>query len=149
MNITTVGMDLAKNVFHIVALDAHGIEKVKKRLSRVQVLKYFANLPACMVGMEACASSHYFAREIKELGHDVKLMPPHYVKVYLRGQKNDYNDARSIAEAVHAPGMRFVTAKTLEQQDVQSLVRLREGVVEARTALINRLRGLLGNTASW
>lgn len=144
MNITTVGLDLAKSVFHVVALDAHGHEKMKKRLSRAQVLKFFAKLPACVVGMEACASAHYFARELTKLGHEAKLMPPQYVKAYLRGQKNDTNDARAIAEAVRAPGMRFVTAKTLEQQDVQSLVRLREGVVEARTALMNRLRGLLG-----
>lgn len=144
MNITTVGMDLAKNVFHIVGLDAHGHEKMKKRLSRNQVLKHFANLPACMVGMEACASSHYFARELRKLGHEAKLIPPQYVKAYVRGQKNDTNDARAIAEAVRVPSMRFVTVKTVAQQDVQSLIRLREGAINARTAAANRLRGLLG-----
>jgi transposase len=144
MNITTVGLDLAKNVFHVAGMDAQGKEQVKKRLSRSQVLKYFANLPRCLIGMEACASAHYFARELANLGHDVKLIPPQYVKAYLRGQKNDHNDARAIAEAVRAPQMRFVAVKTVEQQDMQSLVRLREGALQARTALVNRLRGLLG-----
>jgi transposase len=144
MNITIVGLDLAKNVFHVVGLDEHGHEQLKKRLSRGQVLKCFANLPACVVGMEACASSHYFARAVKQHGHEVKLIPPQYVKAYLRGQKNDTNDARAIAEAARVPGMRCVTAKTVEQQDVQSLVRLREGAINARTAAVNRIRGLLG-----
>ena len=144
MNITTVGLDLAKNVFHIVGLDAQGHEQLKKRLSRGQVLKFFANMPACMVGMEACASSHYFGRKLRQLGHVVKLIPPQYVKGYRRGQKNDTNDARAIAEAARVPGMRTVTVKTMAQQDVQSLVRLREGVIQTRTALVNRLRGLLG-----
>lgn|GEM_PF-3495622 len=143
MNITTVGLDLAKNVFHLVGVDTVGKEQVKKRLSRSQVLNYFANLPGCRIGMEACASAHYFARELTRLGHEVKLIPPQYVKAYLRGQKNDYNDARAIAEAVRVPQMRFATMKTVEQQDVQSLVRLREGTLQARTALVNRLRGLL------
>ena len=144
MNITTVGLDLAKNVFHLVGLDAQGREQRKKKLTRSQVLKHFANPPACVIGMEACASSHYFARELRKLGHEVKLIPPQYVRAYLRGQKNDYNDARAIAEAVRVPSMRFVAVKTVEQQDVQSLVRLREGAINARTAAANRLRGLLG-----
>ena len=144
MNITTVGLDLAKNVFHIVGLDAQGHEQLKKRLSRGQVLKFFANMPACMVGMEACASSHYFGRKLRQLGHVVKLIPPQYVKGYRRGQKNDTNDARAIAEAARVPGMRTVTVKTVAQQDVQSLVRLREGTIQSRTALVNRVRGLLG-----
>ena len=118
MNITTVGLDLAKNVFHMVGLDAHGHEKQKKRLSRSQVLKHFANHPACVIGMEACASSHYFAREFRKLGHEAKLIPPQYVKAYVRGQKNDTNDARAIAEAVRVPSMRFVAVKSVEQQDV-------------------------------
>lgn len=144
MHITTVGLDLAKDTFHIVGLDEHGHEKMKKKLSRSQVLKHFANHPACVVGMEACASSHYFARELRKLGHEAKLIPPQYVKAYVRGQKNDTNDARAIAEAVRVPSMRFVTVKTVSQQDVQSLIRLREGAINARTACSNRLRGLLG-----
>src|SRR3989338_10087974 len=104
MHITTIGLDLAKNVFHVVGLDAQGHEQLKKRLSRGQVLKFFANMPACMVGMEACASSHYLGRQLRQLGHVVKLIPPQYVKGYLRGQKNDTNDARAIAEAARVPG---------------------------------------------
>ncbi|MGH8547832.1 MAG: IS110 family transposase [Methylococcales bacterium] len=103
MNITTVGIDLAKNVFHAVGHDAQGREKMKKRLSRPQVLKHFVNLSRCLVGMEAGAGAHHFARELIKLGHEVKLIPPQYVKAYLRGQKNDYNDARAIADAVRAP----------------------------------------------
>lgn len=144
MNVTTVGLDLAKNVFHIVGLNAQGKEKTKKRLSRGQVLKYFANTPSCLIGMEACASAHHFARELTKLGHAPKLIPPQYVKAYVRGQKNDVNDARAIAEAVRAPQMRFVAVKTVEQQDLQALARLREGTLRSRTALANRLRGLLG-----
>lgn len=143
MHITTVGIDLAKNTFHLVGLDARGQEVMKKRLSRPQVLKHFVNLPRCRVGMEACAGAHYFARELTKLGHEVKLIPPQYVKAYLRGQKNDYNDARAISEAVCAPRMRFVAVKTPAQQDLQALARVREGVLRSRTALTNRLRGLL------
>ena len=144
MNVTTVGLDLAKNVFHIVGLDAQGKEKMKKRLSRGQVLKHFTNTPSCLIGMEACASAHHFARELIKLGHVAKLIPPQYVKAYVRGQKNDVNDARGIAEAVRSPQMRFVTVKTVAQQDLQALARLREGTLRSRTALTNRLRGLLG-----
>ncbi|SRR6266566_2681378 len=143
MNGTTVGLDLAKNVFHIVSLNGEGREVLKKRLTRAQVLRYFANTPRCVVAMEACASSHYFARELKKLGHEPKLIPPQYVKAYVRGQKNDYNDARAIAEAARVPTMRLVTVKTTEQQDLQALTRLREGTLRSRTALVNRLRGLL------
>ena len=144
MNVTTVGLDLAKNIFHLVGLNAQGKEKMKKRLSRGQVLKHFTNAPSCLIGMEACASAHHFARELTKLGHAAKLIPPQYVKAYVRGQKNDVNDARAIAEAVRAPQMRFVAAKTVEQQDLQALARLREGTLRSRTALANRLRGLLG-----
>jgi len=144
MQITTVGLDLAKSTFHLVGLEVSGREGVKKKLSRTQVLRYFANLPRCTVGMEACAGAHYFARELARHGHEARLIPPQYVKAYLRGQKNDYNDARAIAEAVRSPSMRFVAVKTTAQQDLQALSRLREGVLRSRTALVNRLRGLLG-----
>jgi transposase len=143
MNVTTVGLDLAKNVFHLVGLNAQGKETMKKRLSRAQVLKHFANTPRLVVAMEACAGAHHFARELKQLGHETKLIPPQYVKAYVRGQKNDYNDARAIAEAARVPQMRFVAVKSVEQQDLQALARLREGVLRSRTALVNRLRGLL------
>lgn len=144
MDITTVGLDLAKNVFHVVGLDERGQEGVKKRLTRAQLLKYFATLVPCRVGMEACGGAHYYGRELMKLGHEVKLIPPQYVKAYRRGQKNDYNDARAIAEAVGVPGMRFVNVKAVEHQDIQALVRLRQGALAERTALVNRLRGLLG-----
>jgi transposase len=141
--ITTIGLDLAKNVFHVVCCDEHGKVIRKKILKRSQVLRYFTNLPPCLVGMEACASAHYWARQLKELGHEVKLIPPQHVKAYLRGNKNDYNDALAIAEAVIRPQMRFVEIKTEAQQDIQALHRLRERRIQERTALCNQLRGLL------
>lgn len=108
MHVTTVGLDLAKNVFHIVGLNGAGREVLKKRLSRTQVLRHFTNMPRSVVAMEACAGSHHFARELKKLGHEPKLIPPQYVKAYVRGQKNDYNDAHAIAEAARVPTMRAV-----------------------------------------
>ncbi len=141
--ITTIGLDLAKNVFHVVGCNAHGKIVRKRMLKRSQVLAYFANLPVSLVGMEACASAHYWARELGTLGHEVKLIPPQYVKPYVRGNKNDYNDALAIAEAVVRPEMRFVGVKTPEQQDIQALHRLRERRLGDRTALCNQLRGLL------
>ena len=141
--ITTIGLDLAKNVFHVVCCDAHGKVVRKKMLKRSKVSGYFANLPPCLVGMEACASAHHWARELGGLGHQVKLIPPQYVKPYVRGNKNDYNDALAIAEAVTRPEMRFVSVKTPEQQDIQALHRLRERRLQERTALCNQLRGLL------
>jgi len=108
------------------------------------MLNYFAQLPPCLIGMEACASAHYWARELEQLGHTVRMIPPQHVKPYLRGNKNDYNDARAIAEAVTRPGIHFVAIKTPEQQDIQALHRQRQGAIADRTALSNRLRGLLG-----
>jgi transposase len=141
--ITTIGLDLAKNVFHVVCCDEHGKVVKKKMLKRSQVLDYFANLPTGLVGMEACASAHHWARELGALGHQVKLIPPQYVKPYVRGNKNDYNDALAIAEAVIRPEMRFVSVKTPVQQDIQAVHRVREKRLQERTALCNQLRGLL------
>jgi transposase len=141
--IATVGLDLAKNKFHIIGCNVHGKEVKRKMLRRGQVMAYFANLPPCLIGMEACSSAHYWARRFEELGHEVRLIAPQHVKAYVRGNKNDYNDARAIAEAVCRPDMRFVAVKTVEEQDVQSLHRLREAQVGERTALCNRIRGLL------
>jgi transposase len=141
--ITTVGLDLAKNLFHLLGCNGHGKEVKRKMLKRGQVIAYFANLPPCLIGMEACSSAHYWARELKKLGHEVRLIPPQHVKAYLRGNKNDYNDARAIAEAARRPDIRFVEVKTIEQQDVQALHRLREARVGERTALCNQVRGLL------
>ena len=142
--ITTIGLDLAKHVFHVVGCDRHGKMVKRKVLRRGQVRAYFANVPACVVGMEGCASAHYWARELRGLGHEVRLVPAQHVRAYVRGNKNDYNDARAIAEAARRPDMRFVRVKTLGQQDVQALYRMRAQRVRERTALCNQIRGLLG-----
>ncbi len=139
-----MGMDLGKNTFHVFGVDESGSVVVKKKLRRKQVLEYFANLPPCLVGMEACGSSHHWARELIKLGHEVKLISPQFVKPYVKGNKNDYNDAEGICEAVGRPTMRFVTIKAIEQQDLQGLHRIRQSVVKQRTALANQIRGLLG-----
>ena len=141
--ITTIGLDLAKHVFHVVGCDRHGKMVKRKVLRRRQVRGYFANVPACVVGMEACASAHYWARELRGLGHEVRLIPAQHVKAYVRGNKNDYNDARAIAEAARRPEMRFVRVKTVEQQDVQALYRMRAQRVRERTALCNEMRAQL------
>lgn len=141
--VTTIGLDLAKTVFHVIGTDARGKTVHKKMLKRTQVLAYFAQLPSCLVGMEACASAHYWARVLCSLGHQVKLISPQHVKPYVQGNKNDYNDALAIAEAVMRPRMRFVPVKTTAQQDVQALIRLRQRCIGDRTALCNQLRGLL------
>jgi transposase len=141
--ITTIGLDLAKNVFHLVGCDSNGKEVKRKMLTRGKLVAYVANLPLCLIGMEACGGAHHWARRFETLGHTVRLIPAQHVKAYVRGNKNDYNDARAIAEAVRRPDIRFVAVKTLEQQDVQALHRLREARVGERTALCNQLRGLL------
>ena len=141
--ITTVGLDLAKNVFHLVGCNAYGNEVIRRVLRRGQVLAYFSNLPFCLIGIEACAGAHFWARQFEKCGHKVRLIPPQHVKAYVRGNKNDYNDARAIAEAVCRPDIRFVAVKTVEQQDLQALHRLRESRVVERTALCNQIRGLL------
>jgi len=141
--ITTVGLDLAKNTFHAVCCDATTKIIKKKMLKRKEVLIYFSNLELCLIGIEACSSAHYWVRQLSALGHTVKMVAPQFVKAFLRGNKNDYNDALAIAEAVTRPEMRFVAAKTIEQQDIQALHRLRERRIQDRTALCNQIRGLL------
>lgn len=143
MNITTVGIDLAKNVFQAHGVDAQGKTGLKKQLKRAQVLPFFANLPPCLIGMEACGSAHYWARKLQELGHTVKLMAPQFVKPYVKTNKNDAADAEAICEAVSRPNMRFVPIKEGEQQAVLGLHRARQGFVKARTAQANQIRGLL------
>lgn len=143
MNITTVGLDLAKNVFQVHGVNAHGKATQRKTLKRGQVLPYFANLPACLVGMEACGGAHYWARELIKLGHTVRLIAPQFVKPYVKGNKNDANDAEAICEAVGRPNMRFVPVKSVEQQDLQALHRVRSSLVKERTAKVNQIRGLL------
>src|SRR5210317_1110944 len=144
MNITTTGLDLAKSVFHVVCFNNQFKEVKKRMLRRSQVLHFFTQLPSCRVAMEACASSHYWGRELRALGHDVKLIPPQHVKPYLRGNKNDYNDARAIAEATARPDMPVVGIKTVEEQDMQAIHRMRSQCSRDRTALSNSIRGLLG-----
>lgn len=144
MQITTVGLDLAKEVFHAVCLDGHGKELRKRRLRRREVLKYFAQLPSCVVAMEACSGRHYWARQLQALGHAVKLIPAQHVKPLVQGNKHDYNDARAIAEALGRPKIHFVPVKSAAQQDVQALHRLRSQGIAERTALCNATRGLLG-----
>jgi len=141
--ITTVGLDLAKNVFHAILCNEHGKVEKRKMLKRGKLVAYFANLPACLIGMEACSGAHEWARRFEALGHEVRLIAPHHVKAYVRGNKNDFNDARAIAEAVRVADMRFVPIKTVEQQDVQALHRLRQARVGERTALCNQVRGLV------
>lgn len=143
MQITTVGLDLAKNIFHVVCCNQAGKVVKKRTLKRREVIGYFRQLTPCLVGMEACASSHYWARELERLGHRVKQLPPKAVKAYLAGQKNDYNDAAAIAEAASRIHIRAVAIKSVQQQDIQVLQRLRRARSKERTALCNQLRGLL------
>jgi len=144
MNITTIGLDLAKNVFQVHGVDERGKTVLKKQLKRAQVLPFFANLVPCRVGMEACAAAHYWGRRLVALGHEVKLMAPQFVKPYVKANKNDARDAEAICEAVGRPNMRFVALKNAAQQAVLSIHRARQGFIKARTAQANQLRGLLG-----
>ena len=139
--ITAVGLDLAKRVFQVHAADREGRAVLRKRLRRSQVLGFFAELPACLIGLEACAGSHYWARELQALGHEVRLIPPQYVKPYVKTNKNDATDAEAICEALIRPTMRFTAVKSIEQQSVLMLHRTRELLVRQRTMLINALRG--------
>jgi transposase len=141
--VTTLGIDIAKNVVFVHGVDAHGHVVVTKRLARPKVLPFVAQLPPCLIGMEASGGAHYWAREFTKLGHTVKLMPPQFVKPYVQSQKNDPNDAAGICEAVERPRMRSVPVKSVPQQDMQALHRIRERQIKARTALLNQIRGLL------
>jgi transposase len=143
MKITTIGIDLAKSVFQVHGVDEGGKVALRKQLKRQDVLSFFANLEPCLIGMEACPSAHYWGRKLAGLGHTVRLMAPQYVKPYVKSNKNDRNDAEAICEAVRRPSMRFVPLKTGEQQAVLALHRARQGLVKARTAQANQIRGLL------
>ena len=143
MKITTIGIDLAKNVFQVHGVDERGKAVLRKQLKRKDVMKFFANLGPCLIGMEACGSAHYWARKLSEFGHTVRLIAPQFVKPYVKTNKNDRNDAEAICEAVGRPNMHFVPVKTAEQQAVLALHRARQGFVKARTAQANQIRGLL------
>lgn len=141
--VTTIGLDLAKRVFPVHGVDAAGVVVVRRSLRRRQVLAFFAKLPSCLVGIEACATAHYWAREITKLGHQVRLIPPAYAKAYVRRNKNDPADAAAICEAVGRPSMRFVTIKTEVQQAAAGIHKVREMLIKQRTMLTNTLRGLM------
>ena len=143
MNITRIGLDLAKSVFQVHAVDHKGHCLFSRALKREKMMAFFQNLSPCLIGMEACASSHFWARTLMSMGHEVKLIAPQFVKPYVKGNKNDANDAEAICEAVSRPNMRFVPVKTVEQQDIQALHRIRQEQVRQRTALVNQIRGLL------
>src|SRR5580658_6814979 len=139
--VSTIGLDIAKAVFQVHGIDDAGAVVIRKRISRVKMLEFFAELPPCLLGIEACPSAHHWGRELTGLGHTVKLMPPSYVKAYLKRSKNDANDAAAICEAVTRPSMRFVPMKSEQQQSGLMLHRSRQLLVRQRTMLSNAIRG--------
>ena len=141
--VTTIGIDIGKNTFHLIGLDGAGNIVLHCKLSRSQVIVRLANLPPCLIGMEACVGAHHLSRQLQALGHDARLMPAQYVTPFLRGQKNDFRDAEAIAEAVQRPRMRFVPTKSVEQLDLQAMHRVRSRLVRHRTSVINQIRALL------
>ncbi len=140
---TTIGIDIGKNTFHLIGFDIRGSIVLRQKLSRGQLERRLVNMPACVIGMEACAGAHHIGRQLAALGHDVRLMPAKYVKPFLKGHKNDYRDAEAIAEAVERPTMRFVPLKSADQLDLQALHRVRSRLIGQRTAVINQIRGFL------
>jgi len=141
--VATIGIDIGKNTFHLVGLDQRGAIVLQLKSSREQLERRLANLPRCLIGMEACSGSHHIGRQLEALGHDVRLIPAQYVKPFLKGHKNDYRDAEAIAEAVQRPTMTFVTIKTPAQMDLLALHRVRSRLVGLRTGVINQIRGFL------
>ena len=142
-SISVLGIDIAKQVFHVVGMDDAGHVVLRKRLARSELPRFIATLPPLRIGMEACGGAHYWARCFREYGHDVRLIAPQFIKAYVKSPKNDARDAEAICEAVTRPTMRFVPIKRVEQQDLQALHRVRERLIKARTALVNEIRGLL------
>ena len=141
--IAVIGIDIGKNSFHVVGLDERGAIALRQKWSRGQVEARLANMPPCLIGMEACVGAHHLSRKLRTLGHDARLMPAKYVRPYSKGQKNDFRDAEAIAEAVQRPTMKFVATKTSEQLDLQALHRVRERLVSQRTGIINQIRAFL------
>src|SRR4051812_14163217 len=141
--IAVIGIDIGKNSFHVVGLDKRGAIVLRQKWSRGQVDARLANIPPCLIGMEACFGAHHLSRKLKTVGHDARLMPAKYVRPYSKGQKNDYRDAEAIAEAVQRPTMKFVATKTADQLDLQALHRVRERLVSQRTGIINQIRAFL------
>jgi transposase len=143
MKVTTLGIDLAKSIFQLHGVNEHGKVTLQKRVTRGKLLETVAQLPPCLIGMEACASAQYWAREFQKLGHTVKLISPQFVKPYVKGNKNDSRDAEAICEAVSRPHMRFVPLKTVESQDSQAIHRMRSRLIKERTALVTQVWGRL------
>lgn len=141
--VKVLGVDLAKNVFQICGVDASGNEVFNRQVKRSKLKQFVATFPKCLIGMEACGGSHYWAREFRKMGHEVKLISPNYVRPYVKRNRNDERDAAAIAEAVTRPGMNFVAVKEVWQQDILMIHRIRERLVKQRTALMNEIRGLL------
>src|SRR5437899_5277347 len=138
-----IGIDIGKNSFHVVGLDGRGAIALRQKWSRGQVETRLANMPACLIGMEACVGAHHLSRRLRLLGHDARLMPAKYVRAYSKGQKNDFRDAEAIAEAVQRPTMKFVATKTADQLDLHALHRVRERLVSQRTGIINQIRAFM------
>ena len=141
--ISTIGIDIGKTTFHLIGLDKRGAIVLQQKVSRSQLGRRLANVPRCLVGMEACSGAHHIGRQLEALGHDVRLIPAQYVKPFLKGHKNDYRDAEAIAEAVQRPTMQFVRIKTPEQMDLLALHKVRSRLVRQRTGTINQIRGFL------
>ena len=141
--VATMGIDIGKNSFHVVGLDQRGAIVLRQKWSRGQIEARLANMPPCLIGMEACVGAHHLSRKLQSLGHDARLMPAKYVRPYAKGQKNDFRDGETIAEAVQRPTMKFVATKTAEQLDLQALHRVRERLVSQRTGIINQIRAFL------
>ncbi len=141
--VATLGIDIGKNIFHLIGLDRRGAIILRQKLTRGQLWARLANLPICLIGMEACAGAQHLGRLLKEMGHDVRLMPANYVRPYSKGHKNDFRDAEAIAEAVQRPTMKFVAIKSVEQLDLQALHRIRERLVSQRTGVINQIRAFV------
>jgi transposase len=141
--INTIGIDVGKNTFHLVGLDKRGAIVLQQKVTRHQLGRRLSNIPRCLIGMETCSGTHFIARQLAALGHDVRLIPAQYVKPFLKGHKNDYRDAEAIAEAVRRPTMHFVSIKTPEQMDLLALHRVRSRLVRQRTGVANQIRGFL------
>ena len=143
LQIAVIGIDIGKNSFHVVGHDSRGAITLRRKWSRGQIEAWLANLPPCLIGMEACVGAHHLARKLASFGHHTRLMPAKYVRPYAKGQKNDFNDAEAIAEAVQRPTMKFVATKTADQLDLQALHRVRERLVSQRTGIINQIRAFM------
>jgi transposase len=141
--VATMGIDIGKNSFHAVGLDQRGAIVLRQKWSRGQIEARLANMPPCLIGMEACVGAHHLSRKVQSIGHDARLMPAKYVRPYSKGQKNDFRDAEAIAEAVQRPTMKFVATKTADQLDLQAMHRVRERLVSQRTGVINQIRTFL------